>query len=77
MYGRQISQPEHSTIDVRGNGSSGPELGEFIQVIVGWFDRKSPPPAPNARLHAECRLGSLRTIPKVIPEKWQPGFGIV
>jgi hypothetical protein len=32
----------------------------------------------SRRLHAGCRLGSLSTSPKLIPEEWQPpGFGIV
>jgi hypothetical protein len=32
----------------------------------------------RAALHAGCRLGSLRTSPKLIPEEWHPpGFGIV
>jgi hypothetical protein len=35
-------------------------------------------PESNRRLHAGCRLGSLRTSPKLIPEDGStPGFGIV
>src|ERR1700680_4912077 len=35
------------------------------------------PDSASRRLHAGCRLGSLRTSPKLIPEEWQPpGFGI-
>src|SRR5439155_23318703 len=36
------------------------------------------PGRASRRLHAGCRLGSLRTSPKLIPEEWPPpGFGIV
>src|SRR6202022_567343 len=30
------------------------------------------PGRASRRLHAGCRLGSLRTSPKLIPEEWQP-----
>src|SRR5262249_5096845 len=36
------------------------------------------PDCASRRLHAGCRLGSLRTSPKLIPEDGStPGFGIV
>src|ERR1700704_1996247 len=36
------------------------------------------PGRASRRLHAGCRLGRIRTSPKLIPEEWPPpGFGIV